>query len=97
MSPAPGSTGVSPTLSVLTFARIVAIPQTVSGNATLTGSDNTTIASGQLTPSFDGSATTASIAGLQPHTTYTVTVSGTLTGRGCSTPFAANDGSFATQ
>ena len=97
VSPAPGSTGVATTLSVLTFARIVGIPQTVSGNATLTGSDNTVIASGPLTPSADGSTTTASIAGLQPHRTYTVTVSGNLTGRGCSTPFAANDGSFTTQ
>ncbi len=97
VSPVPGSTGVSTTLNVLTFARIASIPQTVSGNATLTGSDNTTIASGPLTPSTDGSTTTASIAGLQPRTTYTVTVSGTLTGRGCSTAFAANDGSFTTQ
>jgi hypothetical protein len=41
ISPAPGSTGVATTLSVLTFARIASIPQTISGNATLTGSDNT--------------------------------------------------------
>jgi hypothetical protein len=97
VSPAPGSTGVPTTLSVLTFGRIAGIPQTVSGNATLTGSDGTTITSGPLTPSADGSTTTASVAGLQPHTTYAVTVSGTLTGRGCSTPFAANDGNFTTQ
>jgi hypothetical protein len=97
VSPAPGSTDVPTALGVLTFERIAAIPQTVSGNATLTADNGTTIASGPLTPSFDGSTTSASIAGLQSHTTYTVTVSGTLFGRGCSTAFGANDGAFTTQ
>jgi hypothetical protein len=97
LSPAPGSTGVPTTLTALTFDHIANIPQTVSGTATLTGSDGTTITSGPLTPSANGATTTASIAGLQPHTTYAVAVSGTLTGRGCSTAFAANDGSFTTQ
>lgn len=97
LSPAPGSTGVPVTLTVLTFAHIVVIPDIISGNATLSGSDGSTITSGPLTPSQDLSTTTASIAGLHAHTTYTVSVSGTLNERGCITPFAANDGSFTTQ
>jgi len=97
LSPAPGSTGVPVTLSVLTFAHIVVIPDIISGNATLSGSDGSTIASGPLAPSQDLSTTTASIAGLHPHTTYTVSVSGTLNERGCIIPFSANDGTFTTQ
>ena len=97
LSPAPGSTGVPVTLSVLTFGHIVVLPDIISGNATLSGSDGSSLTSGPLTPSFDLSTTTASISGLQPHTTYTVSVSGTLNERGCIFPFTANDGSFTTQ
>ena len=97
LSPAPGYTGVPVTLAVLTFGHIVVIPDIITGNATLTGSDGTTLTSGPLTPSSDSSTTTASIAGLQPHTTYTVSVSGNLNERGCMIPFGANDGSFTTQ
>jgi hypothetical protein len=95
--PAPGSTGVPVTLAVLTFAHIVVIPDIITGNATLSGSDGSTLRSGPLTPSSDLSTTTASIAGLHPHTTYTVSVSGNLNERGCMFPFSANDGSFTTQ
>ena len=97
LSPAPGSTGVPVTLTVLTFAHIVVVPDIISGNATLSGSDGSTLTSGPLTPSSDLSTTTASIAGLQPHTTYTVSVSGNLNERDCLIPFSANDGSFTTQ
>jgi hypothetical protein len=97
VSPAAGSTGVSTALTVLTFGRIVVIPDTITGNATLSGSDGSTITSGPLTASSDMSTTTASIAGLQPHTTYAVTVSGNLNERSCIIPFAANDGTFTTQ
>ncbi|HEV2739234.1 MAG TPA: Ig-like domain-containing protein [Candidatus Elarobacter sp.] len=97
LSPAPGSTGVPVTLAVLTFAHIVVIPDIITGNATLSGSDGSKLTSGPLTPSSDLSTTTASIAGLQPHTTYTVSVSGNLNERGCMFPFSANDGSFTTQ
>jgi hypothetical protein len=97
LSPAPGSTNVPVTLGVLTFGHIVVIPDIISGNATLSGSDGSTLTSGPLTPSSDLSTTTASIAGLQPHTTYTVSVSGTLNERSCIIPFSANDGSFTTQ
>ena len=97
LSPAPGSTGVPVTLAVLTFAHIVVIPDIITGNATLSGSDGSTLTSGPLTPSSDLSTTTASIASLHPHTTYTVSVSGNLNERGCMIPFGANDGSFTTQ
>ncbi|MDP9105927.1 MAG: hypothetical protein M3N49_08335 [Candidatus Eremiobacteraeota bacterium] len=95
--PAPGSTGVPVTLSVLTFGHIVVLPDIISGNATLSGSDGSTLTSGPLTPSSDLSTTTASISGLQPHTPYMVSVSGTLNERGCIIPFRANDASFTTQ
>ncbi len=85
------------TLAVLTFGHIVVIPDIISGNATLAGSDGSTLTSGPLTPSSDLSTTTASISGLQPHTTYTVNVGGTLNERGCIIPFSANDGSFTTR
>jgi hypothetical protein len=97
LSPAPGSTGVPVTLPVLTFAHIVIIPDTISGNATLSGSDGSKLTSGPLTPSSDLSTTTASISGLQPHTTYTVSVSGNLNERDCMIPFSASDGTFTTQ
>ena len=96
VSPAPGSTGVPVTLSVLTFG-MLPIPDTITATATLTAGDGSTITSGPLTPSFSTQTTTASIAGLQPHTTYRVTVNGTLNERGCNYAVAGNEGSFTTQ
>lgn len=99
VSPAPGSTGVPASLSVLTFGPLP-IPDIISAAATLSGSDGSTITSGPLT--FISSPTslgtyTASIAGLQPHTTYTVKVTGTINERGCINAVLGNDGSFTTQ
>ncbi len=97
LAPAPGSTGVPVTLSVLTFG-MLPIPDAISATATLTGSDGSTITSGPLTvPPSDPMHTTASIAGLQPHTTYTVKVTGTVNERGCIYTVLGNDGSFTTQ
>jgi hypothetical protein len=96
LSPAPGSTGVPVTLSVLTFG-MLPIPDTITAIATLTAGDGSTITSGPLTPSFSTQTTTASIAGLQPRTTYRVTVTGSLNERGCNYAVVGNDGNFTTQ
>ncbi len=96
VSPAPGSTGVPVSLSVLTFA-MLPIPDVIAATATLSGGDGSTLTSGPLTVSPDGMRTTASIAGLQPHTTYTVKVTGTVNERGCTYAVLGNDGTFTTQ
>jgi hypothetical protein len=97
VSPAPGSTGVPASLSVLTFGPLP-IPDVITATATLSGSDGTTITSGPLTFTSTSNGTyTASIAGLQPHTTYTVKVTGTIDERGCTFAVLGNDGSFTTQ
>jgi hypothetical protein len=97
-SPAPGSTGVPASLSVLTFGPLP-IPDIITATATLSGSDGSTITSGPLTftSTPPTGAYTASIAGLQPHTTYTVKVTGTINERGCNYAVLGNDGSFTTQ
>jgi hypothetical protein len=94
--PAPGSTGILTTITVLTFAPLASAGQSISGNATLHGSDGSTITSGPLTPSVDGTQTVASIGGLAAHTTYEVVVAGRLTDGPCSYPFGADDGAFTT-
>lgn len=96
VSPAPGSTNVPVSLSVLTFG-MLPIPDVITATATLNGNDGSTLTSGPLTVSPYFMQMTASIAGLRPHTTYTVTVTGTVQQRSCTYAVFGNDGAFTTQ
>jgi hypothetical protein len=98
LAPKPGATAVPTTLAMLTFDTLPVSGQMLRGQATLTGNDGSTITSGTLTRSSDGSTITASLPGLHAQTTYAVSISGTLVDSdGCGIPFAADDGSFTTR
>ena len=98
IAPAPGSTGVPITTSQLVFGLSVRPQDTLSGNATLHGSDGSTITSGPLMRSADGTQTDAAVAGLLPHTTYVVAVGARVTSGGCPFLYSDNNaGAFTTQ
>lgn len=96
VAPVPGATGVSPALAVLTFGPMGNVGDTLTGSATLTGTDGSTLVSGPLTPAADFKTSTASISGLHAHTTYLVNVGGTFTDHGCTYPFNRSFDTFTT-